>query len=88
MKRQHIALGSRLAFSLVMTLAYSGLLAIAFAMHPGATGSSVSGVGPIRAPSGAVTVAPSKEAAPGSLRLRMTLPYMPGGGAHAAEQEI
>ena len=88
MKSQHLAAGTRLAFSLVMALAYSGLLAGLLALHPGAERPSNASAGIGQAPLGALAVPPPKASAPGSLRLRMTLPYLPGGGARPADQEI
>ncbi|SDD15889.1 hypothetical protein SAMN04488509_101491 [Aquimonas voraii] len=85
MKCQHLAPGTRLAFSLVSTLAYCGLLAALFALHPSA-------VAPIEAmrspPAGGLAMPLPRATTPGSLKLRMTLPYVPGGGARPADQEI
>ena len=88
MKRQHLALGTRLGFSLVMALAYSGLLAALLVLKPGAAESRASIETVRQAPPRTIVLPLPSSRAPGSLRLRMTLPYMPGGGARPADQEI
>ncbi len=87
MKRYSVALTPNLAVSLVMALAYSGLVATLVALHPGPTPTAPLIVAR-PAPADASPVHLPKVAAPGSLRLRMTLPYMPGNPAREADQEI
>lgn len=88
MKCQHLAPATRLGFSLVMALAYSGLLAALLVLQPGATEPRASFETVRQAPAREVVLPLPSSKAPGSLRLRMTLPYMPGGGARPADQEI
>lgn len=87
MKRHALPISPTLTLSLLMAMAYSGLLAMLIALHPGAPQQAAGWASkPIETSTSPVPM--PKVAAPGSLRLRMTLPYMPGTGAREAEQEI
>jgi hypothetical protein len=83
MNRHVLPISPTLALSLLMAMAYSGLVAMLLALHPGPAQQAE---GWASKPTGTSTspVPLPKVAAPGSLRLRMTLPYMP----REAEQEI
>jgi|JI81BgreenRNA_FD_contig_51_3347700_length_539_multi_2_in_0_out_0_1 hypothetical protein len=76
-----------LGLSLVMALLYSGLVATLVALHPGPPPAYPGAA--IQSATIETSAAPLTEiASPGSLRLRMTLPYMPGNVPREADQEI
>jgi hypothetical protein len=87
MKRYAQPITHSLALSLLMAIAYSGLVATLMALHPGTSTATADWAATPNETSASPVPLP-KVAAPGSLRLRMTLPYMPGAGAREAEQEI
>jgi len=78
---------TNLGLSLVMAVLYSGLVATLVALHPGPPAAYEGAA--MRSATIGTSAAPLPEiASPGSLRLRMTLPYMPGNATREADQEI
>lgn len=88
MKSLPVALTSNLVLSVVMILAYGGMVATWVTLRPGAAAPAPGMTPHSSVPAQALAAPLPKVAAPGSLRLRMTLPYMPGGAPREADQEI
>lgn len=88
MRSQHPARGTRLASSLLMALIFSGAISALFLVHAGGSDEVESAAAGLDGSTEQSAAQLTKAGAPGSLRLRMTLPYVPSGGARATEQEI